>query len=820
TTLATTIAHTYLNGTNPTNPHTHTTPHTHTHLPTYPFQHQRHWLNRTGGEHPLLTSTVDLAAGSTVHSGRVAGHLHPWSSDHVIQGTALMPGTALLDLALHTGRTVEELTLDTPLPLDTAAELQVVVDGTNVTVHARLDGEWTQHASGTLSDRELPPAILARPPDAVPLDVQDIYPNLAELGYRYGKTFQGLRAAWRAGEDLYAEVELPEDPGYGIHPALLDAALHVLAVDAAQPRIPFAWSGVRLHRRGATALRVRLSPSGTDTVSLVATDPAGTAVLTVESLVLRQPGAGAPEPVFRVEWRPVPEGAAAVAGHWTVIGPQWAAEALGAREHHEFRDAKSVLDVLRTALAADTRVLVVTGGAVAVHPGEEVDPDQAAVWGLVRSAQAEHPDRLVLVDTDRASAGALAATVAGGEPQAALRDGTAFVPRLARLPVSGGRSPALGTVLLTGATGAIGKALARHLATAHDVWRLVLVSRRGPEAPGAQELLAELGPVAELVACDVGDRTALAEVLAAAEPDTVVHAAGVLADATVETLTTDAFDAVWTPKAEAARHLHELTRDRQLTAFVLFSSVAATVGSAGQANYAAANAYLDGLAQHRHAAGLPATALAWGLWDEAGGMNESARTGGVLVPMPTGAALAAFDAALHRADPVLVPARLNPAALRGRPAGDVPAVLRSLVRTGSPADRVAPVLRDRTPEGLAVLVLATVAEVLGHSSGHDLDRDQAFRDLGFDSLTSVELRNRLGAATGLRLPATVVFDHPTPAALTAHLVAELIPAQAGPGDATSEPAGIADRLSAADAAELFDFIDRELGRSATGGDRV
>ncbi|MFG7940490.1 SDR family NAD(P)-dependent oxidoreductase [Streptomyces cacaoi] len=794
-------------------------------LPTYPFQGTRHWLPRggsaSGERHPLLPVAVDLADGGRVHSGRVSAHLHPWTAEHVIHGRALLPGTALLDLALCAGRTVEDLTLETPLTLDDGpAEVQLVVRGDDVAVHARQGGEWFRCAGGTLSDRPVASAQPAWPPDGEPVEVAGVYEDLAANGYVYGPTFRGLRAAWRVGDDLWAEVETGDDPGYGLHPALLDAALHVLAATADRGRVPFAWSGVRLHRTGAGALRVVLSPTGPDTVSLRAHDPAGRPVLTVESLVLREPAGTAAEPMYRLEWREWEPEAATPAGDRVVLGPRWAAEALSAHAHHEPSDAAGTLRTLRTVLASEADALVVTTGGAATGEGADVDPAQAALWGLVGAVQAEHPGRVLVVDADQPDAPLLRRVVADGQqPQTALRGGTALVPRLARLsPTEPGPTPRLGTVLLTGATGALGGVLARHLAAEHDVERLVLVSRGGPDSPGARELAAELGPVAELVACDVGDRDALAAVVAAAEPDTVVHAAGVLADATIGNLDAAAFDAVWQAKADGAAHLHELTRDRPLTAFVLFSSVAGVVGSAGQANYAAANAYLDGLARHRRAHSLPATALAWGLWDVAGGMNESARADSVIRPMPAATALAAFDAALRRAEPALVPARFDPAALRGRPADEVPAALRGLVRTtsGGPSER-GPALRERTPAGVADLVATTVAEVLGHPAGHPVDGDTAFRELGFDSLTAVELRNRLGAATRLRLPATVVFDHPTPDALTDHLVAGLgLAERAEPGEA--DDAG--DRIGSAGTAELLDFIDRELGRAATGGNRA
>ncbi|WP_373304544.1 beta-ketoacyl reductase, partial [Streptomyces anandii] len=304
---------------------------------------------------------------------------------------------------------------------------------------------------------------------------------------------------------------------------------------------------------------------------------------------------------------------------------------------------RRVLGVVQGWLAderfADGRLVLVTRGAVEAVPGEGVvDLAGAAVRGLFRSAQSENPGRLVLVDVD---ADGVVARVGGGllavgEPELAVRDGVVRVPRLVRVPVAvdgpGGESavsfPVGGTVLVTGATGTLGGLVARHLVAEHGVRHLLLISRRGMAAEGAEELVEELrdsGAEVTLVACDVADREALAGVLAsvpAGRPlGAVVHAAGVLDDGVIASLTPERVDAVLRPKVDAALVLDELTRDAGLSAFVLFSGAAAVFGAAGQGNYAAANAFLEALAQCRRSEGLPASALAWGLWAEASGMT-------------------------------------------------------------------------------------------------------------------------------------------------------------------------------------------------------
>ena len=351
-----------------------------------------------------------------------------------------------------------------------------------------------------------------------------------------------------------------------------------------------------------------------------------------------------------------------------------------------------------------------------------------------------------------------------------------------------------GTVLLTGGTGTLGAAVARHLVVAHGVRDLLLVSRRGPEAPGAAELvaeLAELGAGATAVACDVTDRAALAELFAARRVAAVVHAAGVTADALIEGLTAEQIEKVLAPKVDAAWHLHELTTGP----LVLFSSLAGTLGNPGQAAYSAANAFLDGLAAHRRARGLPALSLAWGLWAEestiTGTLGEAElvrmRRGG-LVPMPTPEALDLLDTALRTALPSVVPAGFDLTALREAPHPLLARLVRAprrkaaaVARPGALADRLTALDQQAATREVHDLVLAEVAAVLGHGDTATVDPARPFKDLGFDSLTAVELRNRLNAATDLHLPAMVVFDHPNVTALAGHVLTEVLPERPSPG---------------------------------------
>ncbi|MFI5775066.1 type I polyketide synthase, partial [Streptomyces sp. NPDC051658] len=896
-------------------------------LPTYPFQHRRYWLESTpdtgdvttlgqdSARHPLLGAVLHRAGtDESILTGRISTRTHPWLADHSIMGAVLLPGTALVELAIHAGDHtgtphLEELTLQAPFVLapEQALQLQITVgppdasDRRTLTIHSRpdsgdvpRDAPWTQHAQGTLTP-QLPSAEADSssdlsnwpPTGAQPITLHDTYEDLATQGYHYGPVFQGLKAAWRAGNDIYAEVALPpeahQDAGaFGVHPALLDAALHANLFDegdsqdsAEGPRLPFAWSGVSVHAAGATSLRVRVTSHGPDEASVLATDPTGAPVISIRSLAARAvsaeqlAAAGSDDDALlrpswaeRAGWSPSEE----PAGSWAVIGsseddrlvaafgadapvfsdlaalratpgpvPDFVALACtgvlactGGEDH-----GTGLLDRMRTATVrvleavqewladprfVDSRLVILTSGAAGpdAEPGTAVDLVHAPLWGLVRSAQAEQPGgRLLLLDWDGtpASAQLLRSAAATDGTELVLRDGKLLEPRLVREQqsaveaIGAPRGDPEGTVLITGGTGGLGAAVARHLAARHGARRLLLVSRRGEKAPGALELaqeLAEFGTEAVPVACDVADRAALEKLLAeipSCHPLTaVIHTAGVADNSLIETQTARSVDSVLRPKADAAWHLHELTQHQPLVAFVLFSSTAGLFVGAGQANYAASNVFLDALARHRRTQGLPALSLAWGLWAETQGMAgrlteadlERIRRMGMR-PLPTGRALALLDSAMAVDAPVLVPVGLEAAVLRS-PGGPVPALLRTLVR--NPMRRAVPAAATAAPaaaaEALSLrlsglseadrnlllldLVRDSAAAVLGHGSGQHIDPERAFKDIGFDSLAAVDLRNLLGAATGLRLPATLVFDFPAPAVLAAHLAAELVPA--------------------------------------------
>ncbi|MGW7793481.1 SDR family NAD(P)-dependent oxidoreductase, partial [Streptomyces tricolor] len=664
-------------------------------LPTYAFQRERLWLEAGAGGsgdaaglgqqatgHPLLTAATELPdSGGAVLTGRLSLASHPWLADHAVHGTVLLPGTAFVELALTAAErtgcdTVEELTLHAPLllPEQGAVAVQAAVGGERdgrreLTVWSRRsdtpDAPWTRNAAGVLTtapaDAPPPAALTDWPPrDAEPVDLDGLYPGLARTGYGYGEVFQGLRAMWRRGDELFAEAALPDGArataaAFGVHPALLDAALHVNLLDlpGGQAVLPFAWGGVTLHSAGTGTLRLHLTPASPKAVALTLADATGAPVATVRSLVARPVSAeqldgDGDDPLYRTELLPVSAPATADTPGLAVCGP--GDTALDAPHHPDLaalttagpvpdlvvlpvpaaptpvpdlpaliRDrVHATLDTLRTWLADDR--CAGSRLAVLLRTG---DLAHAPLYGLVRAAQAENPGRFLLVDSDGSAAPgpALAVALAAGDPEVAVRDGEVRVPRLARAKPGG--PPAWdpdGTVLITGGTGGLGALIARHLVTEHGVRRLLLAGRRGPDAPGAAALRAELaaaGAEAVLARCDAADRADLAALLAQHDVRAVVHAAGVVDNGVLATLDAEQVDRVLRPKVDAAWNLHDLTRDRDLSAFVLLSSTAGLLVGGGQANYAAANTFLDGLAAHRRALGLPAVSLAYGLWSGA-----------------------------------------------------------------------------------------------------------------------------------------------------------------------------------------------------------
>ncbi|OPF81542.1 hypothetical protein VT50_0209600, partial [Streptomyces antioxidans] len=782
---------------------------------------------------------------------------------------------------------MEELTLEAPLVLPErgGVQVQVVVEEPDaaglrpVAVYSCLedaesadDAMWNCHARGLLAVEEPSSAVGGGvvleqwPPvgaEVVMSDPEGFYAGFVERGFGYGPAFRGVEAVWRRGEEVFAQVRLPQECAaeaerFGVHPVLLDSVLHAVALiasdgDEEAVRVPFAWSGVRLHASGASVVRVRLTRAGSDAVALDVADAAGQPVVSIESLALRPLSAeqlqvaqtSRYDSLFQLDWQPLESPrASAAGGSWALVGPDVGLGEAVVREggsYARYQDVSALISALdegetvpervvvscpatgadgdmaagvRESLATvlsvvqrwlgeerlfGSRLVVATCGAVAAEADEDVAGlVQAPVWGLLRSVQTENPGRFLLLDHDldhdpergseispAAADAAVRALVAGEEPQLAVRGGIILVPRLSRVTKSApsqASTPLVsgGTVLVTGASGVLAGVVARHLVAEHGVEHLLLASRRGPDAPGAAELVADLeaaGASVTVAACDVADRDAVRELLAGVPAEVplrgVVHTAGVVDDGVVEGLSDERVRRVLAPKVDAAWHLHELTRDMGLEAFVLYSSAAATLGAGGQGSYAAANAFLDALAQHRHAHGLPALSLGWGLWAQASGITQNlseadlARMArGGTTGLSTEEGLALFDVAQGVGRGVVLPVRVDVGAFRGGGVS-VPALLRNVVRgvvrrvavgrdgSGVWRDRLAGVAPRERERLLLELVRSQVAVVLGHADSAGVDADRALKDLGFDSLTAVELRNQLGAATELRLPTTL-----------------------------------------------------------------
>ncbi|MFC4376035.1 SDR family NAD(P)-dependent oxidoreductase [Nocardia halotolerans] len=938
-------------------------------LPTYAFDHARYWaigenlgdiaeLGLAPTAHPLLAGELRPAAGSKwLWTGSWSTARQAWLADHAVFGEVLVSGTTMVELAAVAGArvgcpVVSELMLEAPLVVaeDGVVAVQLAVDGPDAdgrhefTLHAMpgQDGQWVRHASAVLvAATDSPPdaqwAGTWPPPNAQEVDVEGWYDALAARGFGYGPAFQGLRAMWRSGTDIFAEIRTSASTaGYAVHPALLDAAFHAGLRDTEPTRadhpagvvLPFVWSDVWLRADAGApeTLRVRLRRAGPDTVSMTGADASGRVLVSVGSVasrpVSRAQVAAVSRPedgsLFEVRWQtaapasgtrrefavlepgfdpdeltglrrcadlsaleadveagaPVPEAVVLAIPAATAPVPQ----AVSAQLVHTLA---IVRQWLATPMFSRSRLVIVTSGAIATGATETPDVSVAPVWGLVRSAQAEHPGRFVLVDTESRTNTTVAWTgvesaLATAEPQVAFRSGRTSVPRVTRSSARILAAPvfdAASTVLVTGGPRGLAGLMARHVVVRYGVRSLVLACRRGPAAEGADELVAELtehGVRVRIVACDVADRVAVADLIASIEPEYplrfVVHAAGVLADATVAEMTAAQLERVLAAKVSAAWNLHEATAGLDLSGFVLFSSASGILGGPGQANYAAANVFLDALAQWRHQRALPAVSMAWGLWEHSTSMTQEltdldvARlAGGGVLAMPVAAGLALFDAALSTNMPVVAPMRLDMGALRvrGRDAG-LPAILHGLVPPAPRrADATADALRARLagladPERLRQLlqlVSEETAAVLQHHAGAAaIEPDRAFKESGFDSLAAVELRNRLGRATGLTLPPTLVFDHPNPRAVAQRLL-ELMGEHGGdvqqshPIDAELERivalvrsapadqrARLAERLRAvqreleadgngeqtekirdATATEIFDLIDNDLG---------
>jgi acyl transferase domain-containing protein/thioesterase domain-containing protein/acyl carrier protein len=664
-----------------------------------------------------------------------------------------------------------------------------------------------------------------------------------------------------------------ETTDFGLHPALLESATRagfgLSAAAGEAPVLPLTWRKVRLEKPKATALRFRITGEGSD-VGLMAFDHGGELALSVGSVSARPveraqlTAARRDRSLYGFEWSPIDRTLVAAEGLMATLGsvecgdleatfysdlpalleaiengapvPETVlvgfepAGEVGPELPEEARArTEQALELVHAWVAArslgDARLTFLTRGALATHEGDRPDLTTAPLAGLVHSACSEYPARFALIDVDDAalSVDSLSRAIDAGaiEPQVAVRRGGLLVPRLIRAPVAGegtGNEPLdpEKTVLITGGLSGVGALVARHIVAKHGARHLLLVSRQGPQASGAAELgaeLRELGAEATIAACDVADRDQLKSLIESIPSErplgAVVHSAAVLDNCAFESLDPQRLERVMLPKVDASWHLHELTKAMEISQFLVFSSIAGLLGSPAQANYVAANRFLDALAAYRQAEGLPATSMAWGGWGQQSTLIEPMqeadrarleRFGFTMISPERGLDL--FDLARTRGEPLLAPVGFDRTALRAlAEAGFLPEILSGLVdvapsnevRAGSLADRLEGIPKDRWEATVLDLVRDHAAAILGHSSKDDVGPDLILQELGFDSLGTVELRNRMITSTGISMPIMALADNPTPAGIAQYVLTQF--EDAGGGTVGSNTEGQADAFA-------------------------
>ena len=837
-------------------------------LPTYPFEHTHYWKKRgttsppdiglESADHPFVGVRIESPRDRGVElAGRLSLADAGWLADHVVSERVIVPGSTLVDLAVYAGSsvgapTVRELTLLSPLIFGESSDikLRMSLQPSSDTEYlltissyaAASSNDWTVNASAYLSDDSFTPTMSAIPDWSIETsrDIGEHYGALRVLGYNYGPSFRALRRVWQIGEQCYGELILPNsgfseaDP-FGIHPVLLDAAMHVFGIygDAAARTdlgvmVPFSFRNCQLHQPGASAGRVAVHPLSKSSFRLELQDRDGQPVFTVDEVALRpltsEPGGptgtlliqdkatldvrqldGSPNgsEIFIGEWpeastwawdcEPLPSLSDLDAGHLHPITIYIRHQRMPAGQTaSEFVTAcaADVLGDLQFFLAndfVDCRIVFVTS------PGLEpfTALANAAAVGLIRSAQSEHPGRFVIaeVDDDRQSVATARTAVAAGILEFSAAGSDVSVPWLRPAPAGNAVSADLGTVLITGASGGIAAPLAEHLFHAHGVRRFVLASRRA--APAIEARLTALGAEVVSVRCDAARLHALEQALDAISVDSIFHLAGVTRDGLVESLSADDIRITVEPKVEGALNLYRYAAANAVRNLVLFSSVAATVGSPGQGNYSAANAAMSGVAKLASRFGIRAQSIAWGPWKIGGGMGSDLtdldssrmhRAG--FEPMPADEAFQLLDQAIGQESVDLFAAMLS-----GSHSSEIfDRLMRPLVRYHDRVSDQQKQLLDETAlvgqlraadnemriRRLESHIIRQLGSSLGYGTG-DLAPETSFRDAGIDSMLAIELRNKLAADTGLSLSSSLIFDYPNPADLARHLMTKLFP---------------------------------------------
>lgn len=810
----------------------------------------------TLGHDVLLDATSIPGTNTIIYSGFLSTIRQPWLRDHIIGGQSLVPATMFTELALRAGREcaessaheqmiLDELVVLAPLDLSSEEEgdeqefqVQVLIgepqveDSStrrSVDVYSRPSGvatqhEWTQHVTGTLQLTSPPntetdlPTNGTNPTEAdSEVDVSKAYEVLDDAGISYGPTFQGVRAIWRQNDtDLLVQIDPPQNqgqkPGFDLHPALLDAALHAQILAAPEKvsrghiRLPFSLQGIKVAPSSTSGpILALIRHLDEERFSVTLRDKStGALVAEVSEVMLRafQP-AIAEGDLYHLKWTELKSTHAPRSSILDEIvfvqnpGNVDAAQ-LPSVVHDAVAEALRVIQEWRakkTTAPVGSRLVFVTEKASSIPDPNVV---AAAVWGFVRSAQAEFgAESIVLIDLDGSSESqeALSRALSAKQEVVSVQAGKIMVPTLSKKsPVPGTYTPTTldvsGTVLITGGMGGLGVILTRHLVRTHGARSLLLVSRSGIEAPGARELLDELSSqnaaAVRIEACDVGDRQQLAALLERNQEhppiSAIIHCAGVVDDGVLSSQTMERVSRVLRPKVEAAWNLHQLAPDT-VRSFVLYSSFVSVIGNEGQAAYAAGNAFLNALAHMRVAQGLPALSLAWGPWANDVGMAA----GNKLVvpnlrvanaqPVTDLQGLQLLDRALQTSESVLVPLLL-----RGSfPMVSSPGTISKANKTSAQGEakkvavwrkKLAAVEPESRHDTLLGLVRDEVAAVLGYQQ--DTLPDGPLTDLGFDSFTSVTMSNRMRVLSGFRdLPVTLAMDYDTPQALVQYLLGRL-----------------------------------------------
>ncbi|SDM29049.1 type I polyketide synthase [Allokutzneria albata] len=796
-------------------------------LPTHPWQRERYWADpvpvarRTGG-HPLLGEGMELATqpGVRVFSGRLDA---PYLADHRVRGRAVLPGAASVEMALHATRARTVVGIDFERLVDEQPDVQLVLTGEAFELFSRSEAGWQRFASGEIGDSGEPvQASLPRLRGEV--SVVDHYREQSEKGVEYGPAFQGIKRLWIDGDEAVAEIAADVGGGHVFHPALLDACFQVFGALTGGPvaLVPVGVERVSLYRQPPNQLWVHARTSG----DLVVFDQEERVIAEITGLRARELPARKPyeDWLYEISWRRAePPRATEPTGKWLVladhggVGAQlaerlpdavvayasdglvddadwdrlldsvpdctgivhmWALDAfemttvdsLAADQWMTTLSAlRLVRAVLRRGLRDTPRLWFVTKGALSTSP----------LSGFGRTLDMEHPEfRSVRVELNGSAEDLLPELLApDGENEIVLGPSGRHVARLTRRAAgTPGEVDWSGTYLITGGLGGLGIGLAEWMAE-RGARHIVLLGRTA-RSPEAVEALRARGVEVVVAQADVTQRADVARVLADMDRRMpplkgIVHAAMVLDDRTVLDLDDERFERVLAPKVLGAWNLHELTANHDLDFFVLYSSASTILGSPGQANYAAANAFLGALARHRVALGKPALCVDWGLFAEAGIMADRTAEGSRLADRGVGALTpeqgTEILGALLGSDVTQIAAlRLN---------------LRQWLEffPGAATNPLFAELRDREEPVEAVevdadtvepLVLDQLGRIL-HLDPARIDRTMPFTSMGVDSLMALELRNRLEAALGVRLSVTVLFAAPTVAALSEYLIDKL-----------------------------------------------